>query len=198
MTTYADRGDAGSPAETTSGSPRQNTLTPHTSARHFLGAELRTWRHARQLSVAELARRIFVSRELLQKIETAQRRASQELIRACDTELDTGGALGRLLDFIAHAEQAPASKPQPTLTTPPSLFIRVTVEVVPPSDSTGRPTTWPNTEGLATIYPLDDRRRQRTGMTLDPKPGTEGLIQLVTAGLACTNGSDREPLDEAD
>lgn len=199
MTTYADHGDAGSPAETTSGSPRQNPLTPYASARHFLGAELRTWRQARQLSVAELARRIFVSRELLQEVETAQRRASQDLIRACDTELDTGGALGRLLDFIAHAEQAPAPKPQPTLPTPPRLLIRVTAEVVPPSESTGRSTMWPHDEGLARIYPLDDHRRRRIGMTLDPQPGAEGLIRLMTeAGLAGTNGTDREPLDEAD
>lgn len=70
--------------------------------------------------------------------------------------------------------------------------------VVPPSESTGRSTTWPHDEGLARIYPLDGRRR-RIGMTLDPQPGAEGLIQLMTeAGLAGTNGTDREPLDEAD
>jgi hypothetical protein len=113
------------------------------------------------------------------KIETGQRRAwraSRNLSRAGDTELDTGGALDRLLDFIAHTEPTATPRPQPTLPTPPSILIRVTAEVVPPLTSTGRPTTSPHGEGPARIYPLDDRR---------PQPGADGMIHARNRRRAC-------------
>ncbi|MFD0580957.1 helix-turn-helix domain-containing protein [Dactylosporangium darangshiense] len=73
-----------------------NVLTPEVSPRHLLGAELRRWRVQRQLSAAKLASLIYVSPDLLLRIERAERRASLELIVACDAALNTGGALCQL------------------------------------------------------------------------------------------------------
>jgi transcriptional regulator with XRE-family HTH domain len=198
MATYAADGDAGSLVGNAPGGPRHNPLTPHASGRHFLGAELRVWRHKRELSVAELARRVYVSRELLQKIETAQRRASPDLIHACDTALDTAGALGRLLDFIEHAERVPARQPQPTQPAPPNLLIRITAELVPSPPATDRSAAWPNVDGLARIYPLGDRRRHRIEVTPHPPLAMAGVTQLLTAASVHPHDADREALDRPD
>jgi transcriptional regulator with XRE-family HTH domain len=96
-------------------------LTPNASPRHLLGAELRQWRQARGLSVAQLAGLVYVSRELLQKVETAHRNAGQYLVAACDTVLDTGGALARLLNFALHQEQEHARTAQPEPAAEPPI-----------------------------------------------------------------------------
>lgn len=123
--------------------PQPAPLTPHASARHFLGAELRRWRELRQLSSAELAGKVFVSRDLIRRVERAQRRASVELITACDDALDTGGALRRLLDYVIHLDQihldqihldqAPELEPLlvPPAPPPVSILVKITAEVVP-------------------------------------------------------------------
>lgn len=133
----------------------QGALTPYASARHFLGAELRRWRNTRQLSVAELARQVYVSRELLQKVETAQRRASADLVHACDTALDTGGILGRLLNFITHTERAPAPAPPPL----PTVLIRITAEVIPAETPSARSTVLAGGDGLAKVLQSTQRHR---------------------------------------
>jgi transcriptional regulator with XRE-family HTH domain len=124
-----------------------DTLTPNASPRHLLGAELRRWRQARGLSVAQLAGLVFVSRELLQKVETAQRNGGQDLITACDAVLDTGGALTRLLDFAVHQEHEhermtagePVAEPSGESSTAGSVSILITVsaEVLPSPGSDG-------------------------------------------------------------
>lgn len=157
----------------------QGALTPHASARHFLGAELRRWRRRRELSVAELARSIYVSRELLQKVETAQRRATADLIRACDTELDTDGALGRLLDFITHAEQAVPPAPPPT-SPPAQVIVKITAEVVPVRAPSTRSASDVHGDGLAKVYRLTDRRRH-AAMTIDPAGPSTGAVHLMAA-----------------
>lgn len=159
----------------------QGSLTPYASARHFLGAELRRWRHTRQLSVAELARQVYVSRELLQKVETAQRRASADLIRACDRALDTGGTLGRLLDFVTHTEQTLAAVPQPT--PPQNILIKIIAELVAAEPPNTQPAAVGH-QGLAKVYPLTGRR-QRMAVVLDPLGRGGNAAQLtVTAAEA--------------
>jgi hypothetical protein len=79
---------------------RQRQLTPHASARHFFGAELRYWRSRHQLSQAQLGRQVFVSADLIRKVELAERFPSLELTRECDHVLQTGGVLGRLLHLV--------------------------------------------------------------------------------------------------
>jgi hypothetical protein len=119
-----------------------DTLTPNASPRHLLGAELRRWRQTRGLSITLLAAQVYVSRELLQKVETAHRNAGADLIAACDTVLNTGGALARLLDFAMHQERerarqtkmmapAPPSPSPPAVTPPVVLRVTITTEVVP-------------------------------------------------------------------
>jgi transcriptional regulator with XRE-family HTH domain len=120
------------------------SLTPNASPRHLLGAELRRWRHTRGLSVSQLAAMVYVSRELLQKVESAHRNASADLVAACDLALDTGGVLARLLEFAEyqegeHARQAnaaasdvPPASP-PSVTAPVSILFTVTAELMTPT-----------------------------------------------------------------
>lgn len=138
--------------------PRPTPLTPHASARHYLGAELRWWRESRQLSSAELAGKVFVSQDLIRKVERAQRRADVDLIAACDVALDTGGTLGRLLDYVRHLEQAAKREPLPTPHTPPvSIRLNITAEVVPDIPDTP-PGTAPPGEARIYAFPGSGRR----------------------------------------
>ncbi len=107
---------------------QSKTLTPNLSPRHLLGAELRRWRELRQLSTAKLSNLVYVSQDLLQKVEKAERNASMDLIRSCDDVLNTGGALGRLLDFALHQEHLPKLDPE---TTPIVLSVTIAAELQP-------------------------------------------------------------------
>jgi hypothetical protein len=95
----------------------------------------------RGLSTAQLAARVYASRELLQKVETAQRNASADLIAACETVLDTGGVLTRLLDFAVHHEAECAQQVKPATTKlhpgglhavvpPVSILVTITAKVL--------------------------------------------------------------------
>lgn len=68
-------------------------LTPHLSARHRFGAELRASRVERGLSQAELARLVHVHPDLIAKVEKALRWPTYELVIACDAALDGNGTL---------------------------------------------------------------------------------------------------------
>lgn len=152
---------------------QSNTLTPYASGWHFLGAELRVWRTLRGLSTAELARRVNVSAALVQKVERANRTAQAELLDVCDRVLETGGALGRLYVFVAHAEAA-AADARRTATAVAAFTVAVTdsglrfaVEPEPspppvaPAEAAGeaRPQR-------ARVYSLADARQSRQGQTV--------------------------------
>lgn len=51
--------------------PRE--LAPHTSAKHYFGAQLRSWREQRGWSQARLGEHLHVSSDLIAKIEKALR-----------------------------------------------------------------------------------------------------------------------------
>lgn len=71
-------------------------LTPHVSARHRFGAEVRRQRIQHGLSQAELGRRILHSASTVAKVETAQRWPSQDFAEHSDSVLETGGELLQL------------------------------------------------------------------------------------------------------
>lgn len=81
-------------------------LTPHVSARHRFGAELRVTRIARGMTQAELARLVHVHPDLIAKVEKAVRRPSWELAVACDNALHAQGGLTGLWPAVA-AERDP-------------------------------------------------------------------------------------------
>ncbi|MFK0189536.1 helix-turn-helix domain-containing protein [Kitasatospora sp. NPDC090308] len=68
---------------------------------HRFGAELRRLREAHGLSLDGLARQLSYSKGYLSKVESGQRKASQELARRCDALL---GAEGRLQQLAARPE----------------------------------------------------------------------------------------------
>jgi transcriptional regulator with XRE-family HTH domain len=63
------------------------------------GRELRFYRERAGLTQVELAQRLFCSDSLISSIETGQAPATPEFAEAADRELDTDGALFRLLDW---------------------------------------------------------------------------------------------------
>jgi transcriptional regulator with XRE-family HTH domain len=74
-------------------------LEPNLSAQHFFGAELRHRRTAAGLSQAALAGKVFVTADMLGKVEAAQRFPSLDLAQRSDAVLDADGALTRLYAF---------------------------------------------------------------------------------------------------
>src|SRR2546423_3500998 len=60
------------------------------SARHFFGAELRYWRNRRGLSLAQLGRAVYVSADLIGKVEKAQRWPRAALVDQFEAVLDAG------------------------------------------------------------------------------------------------------------
>lgn len=81
---------------------RPGDLTPNASVRHFFGAELRHWRERRGLSQATLGRTVHVSPDLIAKVEKATRWPTHSLVARCETVLNTGGVLLRLLKLLEH------------------------------------------------------------------------------------------------
>ncbi|MFV2022489.1 helix-turn-helix domain-containing protein [Micromonospora sp. LOL_023] len=76
------------------------TLEPGRSVQHFLGAEVRRLRQERDMSQADLGRTLFVHKDLIRKIEAAERTASDDLVERCDVALTAGGALRRLIPML--------------------------------------------------------------------------------------------------
>jgi transcriptional regulator with XRE-family HTH domain len=82
----------------------ERILYPGLSALDRFGYELRQARKERGYSLARLAGLVYVSADLLQRIETAERRPSQELAEQLDKALEADGALlERWRDFSAES-----------------------------------------------------------------------------------------------
>lgn len=148
--------------------PRAAPLSPHASPQHFLGAELRSWRERRGLSLAELAGRVFVGADLLRKVEKAQRTATVELISACDEVLDAGGVLVRLLAYAEHLAAGPApapSAPPPPVPQPRPMPeprpVSVRLTIAAEIDGVSVVGNAADSGGGARIYSLAGRRRRR-------------------------------------
>lgn len=75
---------------------RAKALAPGASARDRFGAELRRWRMARGMTHRDLTTLVSYSQELVAKVEKGHRWPSHDLAAACDSVLETGGALVRL------------------------------------------------------------------------------------------------------
>lgn len=74
-------------------------LEPNRSVQDFFGAELRQRRTEAGLSQGALAGKVFVTANMVAKVEAAQRFPSLDLAQRSDTFLDAGGALTRLYAF---------------------------------------------------------------------------------------------------
>ncbi len=72
------------------------------------GRELRFYRERAGLTQTELAQRIKYSDSLISSIETGQAPATEDFAKAADRELDTDGALSRLLDWRKAAPPYPS------------------------------------------------------------------------------------------
>lgn len=83
---------------------RQAELTPHASPAHFWGAELRTRRLAKGMSLDALGKLVYRDRSYLAKIERGQRSIPPDLARACDQAVGAEGTLIRLHALIASTD----------------------------------------------------------------------------------------------
>lgn len=90
---------------------RPNDLTPHASPAHFWGAELRTRREAKGLSLEALGKLVYRDRSFLAKIEKGQRTISAELARACDQAIGADGTLIRLHSLVTSPDGAHVAEP---------------------------------------------------------------------------------------
>lgn len=83
--------------------PKQ--LQPARSVLHFFGAEVRRLRVGLGMSQADLGNALFVHKDLVRKIESAERMPTDDLVEQCDRILGAGGGLRRLLPIL-HRERA--------------------------------------------------------------------------------------------
>lgn len=92
---------------------RPNELTPHASPAHFWGAELRTRRMAKGLSLEALGKLVYRDRSYLAKIEKGDRNIPEDLARACDQALGAEGTLIRLHALIMSPDDGHVVKATP-------------------------------------------------------------------------------------
>lgn len=79
---------------------RPNELTPHASPQHYLGAEMRSWRNERRLSLAKLKARIRYDYSYMARAERGEQAPSASLVRAYDDAVEAHGTLVRLHEAI--------------------------------------------------------------------------------------------------
>jgi transcriptional regulator with XRE-family HTH domain len=87
--------------------PKQ--LQPARSVLHFFGAEARRLRVAAGMSQADLGNALFVHKDLIRKIESAERMPTDELVDECDRVLRAEGDLLRLLPILRRERVLRAS-----------------------------------------------------------------------------------------
>lgn len=161
-------------------------LTPHLSAVHLLGAELRHWRERRGLSQNELGLRVNFSGDHIAKVEKAERFPTVELMSQCDTALETGGVLARVWPTADHERRKHADNerihtdfspgPRPE-SSPQAPSLRLLDEC------------WPKLDALSSIVPTvalvrgDEEVRRRQLFGLSGAALTSQIIELL----------DREP-----
>jgi transcriptional regulator with XRE-family HTH domain len=156
-----------------SGGAPLSDLSPYRSLWHYLGAELRVWRLRRGLSQAGLGARVHASEALVQKVEVGTRTPTVDLVRACDTELDTGGVLSRL-HALAVADPFGGQRPAPVDGVPAPGGVpvagggpvTVVVHVVPGGeqvDGGGWPVPAGSGSAGAAVVRLADHRRRPGG-----------------------------------
>lgn len=77
-------------------------LEPTKSPLHFFGAEVRRLRQQLGLSQADLGKLLFQHKDLVRKVEVAERRPSREFVERCDEVLGAGGALSQMWPVLAR------------------------------------------------------------------------------------------------
>lgn len=86
------------------------TLTPAASALHYFGAEVRRLRMQRGWSQAELGTAVIVSKDLVRRIEGAERFPTTEFVRRCDDILDAHGHLQRMRPMLEREHSLHANR----------------------------------------------------------------------------------------
>ena len=97
---------------------RPRELTPEAGPRHFVGAELRARRTARNMSLADLSREVHIDTSHLSRFERAERPIPLDVLARCDGALRADGALVRLgallsADDRGHVANSPADVARP-------------------------------------------------------------------------------------
>ena len=75
-------------------------LQPARSVLHFFGAEMRRLRVGLGMSQADLGSALFVHKDLVRRIESAERMPTDALVAECDRVLAANGGLRRLLPIL--------------------------------------------------------------------------------------------------
>lgn len=105
-------------------------LDPNASPLAFFGFLLRDWRVRRGLSQARLGLMVHVSRDLIAKIEKAERRPSRDLIDRLDAALDADGELSALAGSVRTPDRDGTASVLPGLVGSGPLGLAAGREVV--------------------------------------------------------------------
>ena len=100
-------------------------LTPHASAQHFFGAELRHCRLRAGLSQRQLAPLVLTAPTMIGKIEMAQRYPTLDFAERCDGALGCDGALVRLHDLVSSERAVAVAESARPSTDPADLLMRL-------------------------------------------------------------------------
>ncbi|MFD0856864.1 Scr1 family TA system antitoxin-like transcriptional regulator [Actinomadura adrarensis] len=111
--------------------PSTTTTVTSGAALAYWGDELRYHREEAGLTQTELARRVFVSPSLIAMIETGRRAPKPQFIKATDTALDTGGALGRLWKRIIQSSYLEWFRPFVDVESDAETILEFSAQAVP-------------------------------------------------------------------
>lgn len=158
---------------------RPRTLTPEASPQHLFGALLRGWRQRRKLSQAQLGALVYVSGDLVAKVEKALRWPSKEFASRCDAALNTGGVLMDLLPLVDRERRRGPTAVADSVTTLEDL-------------GEAAPSAMTNENAIA-AHQAEGRQPQTTKAT-----GKSGdLIKIETARLGRRKRSRRQSTPRA-
>lgn len=93
----------------------EKQLEPEKGLAEWFGAELRTFRHLRGFTQEQLGLLVHCSKDLIGKLEKAERPCNPALAEGLDSALETGGVLSRAWRMVqAHADKprSQADKPE--------------------------------------------------------------------------------------
>lgn len=164
------------------------TLTPQASLLHYFGAELRHWRERSGLSQDRLGAQIYVSGDLVAKVEKAVRFPSATLAADVDAALGTGGALARLWPLVDAARRVEA---QTSHEPAPETAQEATRE---PASGAGAGAGQP---GRRSSEDTDVRALLRQALTALTEPINEPTAEATAGSTSPGRGRDSDDLEHA-
>lgn len=143
---------------------RPRELTPEAGPRHFVGAELRARREARNMSLSDLSREIHIDKSHLSRFERAERPIPAEVLARCDDALKADGALARLGALLAAEDRGHVANSAADVARPTDALDHVHVHEAPLVAGDGDAVTIPVRAADGRIMYVSISRREFFGV----------------------------------